>query len=269
MVLKTFICSRRHTATISPFLLLAVVLSLLSLLSSMATAIQMEHQVPQMMQQQQQQQLHGQGGLAASAGGKPSQVKGEPNPHMWEGLTLDEPYTEQLLRIGMNLTGFAVKPQLYANFTKGATLNKLYNDTCSLSTMMERIMLTIKEPQDSPYHIRALYKVGSYKELMPESTGQMAGGCFIVRVRKDSTKPKSHMEIGKGKDIELASETDYGVIVLMHAFHSLATMDVKEAKGKKDLISKLMHLRGQAKHAHAHGNVAAGHGAMPPAIAAH
>lgn len=101
MVPKTFICSRRHTATISPFLLLAVVLSLLSLLSSMATAIQMEHQVPQMMQQQ---QLHGQGGLAASAGGKPSQVEGEPKPHLWEGLTLDEPYTEQLLRIGMNLT---------------------------------------------------------------------------------------------------------------------------------------------------------------------
>lgn len=100
------------------------------------------------------------------------------------------------------------------------------------------------------------------------------------------------MEIGKGKDIELASETDYGIIVscllftfqalhwtalaemtrrqvLMHAFHALATMDVKEAKGKKDLISKLMHLRGQTKHAHAHGNLAAGHGAMPPAIAAH
>lgn len=102
MVPKTFICSRRHTATISPVLLLAVVLYLLSLLSSLATAIQMEHQVPQMMQQQ--QQLHGQGGLAASAGGKPSQVKGEPRPQLWEGLTLDEPYTEQLLRIGMNLT---------------------------------------------------------------------------------------------------------------------------------------------------------------------
>ena len=49
-------------------------------------------------------------------------------------------------------------------------------------------MLTIKEPQDSPYHIRALYKVGSYKELMPERTGQMAGGCFIVRVSRKGAR---------------------------------------------------------------------------------
>lgn len=48
--------------------------------------------------------------------------------------------------------------------------------------MMERVALTLQEKSDSPYHIRALYKVGSYEEVIPSKTGQMAGGCVIVRV---------------------------------------------------------------------------------------